>query len=497
MKKFILLQIIGLIIIGRPSSSLADIAREELMDAAFSGDINFLQESYDEFKTNKIVKGVSPADLVGEALAGHQYEIVKWCATEDPDANKLSGWFGSQQMDVKAAKIIFNQVPNLKTNYGNKSLDGAILADNSDVLKFLLEAGAKPTNGRRPPPPLIAATQFRRFEAISLLLKHGFDPYERSPEGISSAGLAIMLKSSSLLKALDQEKKYSTELASIEQELHPAKNSPFAGTWVDLVDLHEGFGSASITIYPDGTAILGSGVGGMPCIVKESDKTAKLILLEGSPHGELRPNEKQAIDIKIDGNELVLAMGGEGRRMKKFNTKEPREQLVARRPYHVHIEKLCISSSDDLYIQINGHFIKIPIAELISGAQETPYGLTVIEKNMVRWEEFQKGEIPKNILSTSTEVPFVNKHADPRYSVGWGKVGFDHEHLASTSDGNDFTLFPSSTTEFYHGPNTGQFGEHVDCFVLLSKKPFAHGKDWLMFFFLKSKTSDVPRPSPW
>jgi hypothetical protein len=495
MKK-ILFSILGLIVVGGYCTSLAGVTKDELHDAAYSGDNDFLQEKYGEFKTKKIPGPVSPADLVGEALAGHQYQTIKWCVAEDPDPNKLSGWFDSKQMDVKAAKIIFDQVPTLKTNYGNKSLDCAILADNLQIVKFLLDSGVRPTNERRPPPSLLVAAQLRRFDAISLLLKHRADPYEKGPTGFSPVELAIMLKSSSLLEALDRDKKYRTELDDIRKEINLQNGASFAGTWADL---HEGFGSASITIYSDGTGVFGSDIGGIPCILIQTNQGTKLVLLEGNPNSlsGLKPDEAHATDIKVDGDDFVLGMNGSERRMKKFNPEESNEQFLARRPYFVRIEKICISPSDDLYVQINGRFIKIPIAQLVSGAQETSYGLEVVEKNMIRWADFQKGQIPQNILTNSTEVPFVDKHADPRYSIGWQKVGFDHEHLASTEEGHDFTLFPSSTTEYYHGPNTGRYGEHVDCFVLLSKKPFSQGKDWLMFFFLKSKSNDSPQQSPW
>lgn len=464
--------------------------RDELRDAAYQGDLNFLKEKYNGTGTNP----VSPAELVGEALSGHQYDVVKWCAAKDPDAKTFAGWFGCKQMDLKAAQIILSQLPVLKTNYCNQALSGAVFADNLDLLKFLLDAGLKSTSSnQQSPPPLLVAAQMRRLEAIRLLLKHGEDPYEKIKRG-SPIDLAIMLESADLLQALDRDKKYSADLVRIENDLHPLKKTPFVGTWADL---HEGFGSASITLYPDGTGVFGSDIGGMPCVIKNSGGTNKLMLLEMHQTGAPKLDERNAAEIKVENNELVTTMNGKERRLAKFNPDEPRENSIARRPYHVRIEKICLTPTDDLYLQINSRSLKISISQLIAGAQATNYGFEVVETNLLHWDQFVKGTIPESVLANTTQIPFVDKHADPRYSIGWDKLGFDHEHLASTKEGFDFTLFPSSTSEYYHGSNTGPYGEHVDCYVLLSKKSFSHGKNWLMFFLMKSKSNDVPRQSPW
>ena len=194
------------------------------------------------------------------------------------------------------------------------------MIDNPELVKWLLASGLKPTNDRRPPAPLLAATQMRRMESISLLLKHGADPYELSPDHISPVGVAIAFKSSSLLKLLDKDKKYSVELSKIEQELRSPKDTAFSGTWADL---HEGFGSASLTLYSDGTGVFGSDVGGMPCVLRNDGKTTKLILLQGQLIEGTKLDERQEVDIKTAGDDLVLVMGGEDRRLKKFNTKAP------------------------------------------------------------------------------------------------------------------------------------------------------------------------------
>jgi len=365
MKTLTLVSAIYVVILGTMQLSYGDMPRQnaELYDAAYSGDIDFLHGTFGDGKGDKTKWPVSPSDLIGEALAGHQYEIVKLCAAADPDANKLSGWFGSKQMDVKAAKIIFDQAPGLKTNFVNKTLDGAIMIDNPELVKWLLDSGLKPTNDRRPPAPLLTATQMRRMESISLLLQHGADPYAVSPDGISPVGMAIAFESASLLNILDKDKKYAAELAKFEQELLPSKGTPFVGTWADL---HEGFGSMVITLYPDGTGNLGSDVGGMPCIWKQSGDTAKLTLMQGQLIEGTKLVEQATVEIKVNGDTLVMTMGGEDHQLKKFDTKAPSEQSVARRPQYLRVEKACVSSANDLFVQINGCFIKMSIAHLAS-----------------------------------------------------------------------------------------------------------------------------------
>ena len=183
------------------------------------------------------------------------------------------------------------------------------MIDNPELVKWLLASGLKPTNDRRPPAPLLAATQMRRMESISLLLKHGADPYELSPDHISPVGVAIAFKSSSLLKLLDKDKKYSVELSKIEQELRSPKDTAFSGTWADL---HEGFGSASLTLYSDGTGVFGSDVGGMPCVLRNDGKTTKLILLQGQLIEGTKLDERQEVDIKTAGDDLVLVILKDG-----------------------------------------------------------------------------------------------------------------------------------------------------------------------------------------
>ncbi len=489
MNKLTSLSAIVLTLLGSWQLSFADRPRPqaELYDAAYSGDIDYLRKTYGDAQGDKSKWPAAPSELVGEALAGHQYEIVRWCANADPDANKLSGWFGCKQMDVKAAKIIFDQVPGLKTNFVNKTLDGVILMDNPELLKWLLDSGMKPTNDRMAPAPLLVATQLRRMESISLLLQHGADPYQVSPDGLSPVGMAVAFESSSLLKLLDKDKKYAAELAKFEQELLPPKDTPFVGTWAHL---QEGFGSMSITLYADGTGNVGADFGGMSCIWKQSGETAKLTLMYDQLVERTKPANKETVDIKIDGDTLAVIMGGQNLQLKKFDAKAPSEKSVARRPLYLRVEKACISPANDLFIQINGRFIKVSIAHLTSGQEPADD----FAKKMFRWSEFQKGQIPLSILTNSMEVPFVDNHTDGYFP---DKLAFDFTHDAELKAGSDFTFFPYGSNNYYHGPDTDQYGELVNGFALLSNKPFANDKNWLLLFVLKTKSYDLPSPSPW
>ena len=89
MKINVLLALVALSIISSQNLSFAAVSKEESYDAAYSGDLDFLQDTFSEAKNGKASLPISPSDLVGEALAGHQLEVVKWCANQDPDANKL------------------------------------------------------------------------------------------------------------------------------------------------------------------------------------------------------------------------------------------------------------------------------------------------------------------------------------------------------------------------------------------------------------------------
>jgi hypothetical protein len=473
----------------------ATTLRNELLDAAYSGDIDFLERNCDLSKTNPI-PAPSPVELVGEALAGHQYDTVQWCASHDPDAEKASSWFSCEQMDLKAARIIVQDIPSLKTNFCKTSLDAAILGKHDDILKFLLESGLKPTDEWKPPEPLLAAIQLRDMEAISLLLQYGLDPYKRTKQGFSPVDYAIAVKSASLLKALDRDKKCSSQLADIEHELHPGTYKKFVGIWADL---HEGFGSIAFQFYADGTGIVGVDFGGVPCFIKSGadGKPTKLFLLEGQIGMAKEPDEKQAPEIKIDGGDLVVVMEGEERRLKPFDPKAPTEATTIQRPYYLRLEQEFLSPANELYIQINGRFTKIPIDRLTevfepSGDEKKPQN--EFANKMFRWSNFQKGQIPQDIVAKSTKVAYANKHTGGYFP---DKLAYDFQNDASVKDGYEFTLFPYGSNDYYHGPDTDRYGELLDGFALLSKKPFSNGKNFLVFYILKTKSYDHPRPAPW
>lgn len=434
-------------------NQIADEAiKRQLRDAAYFGDLDFLKTRFGDSNSDKGTVPVLPSELIGEAVAGHQYDVIQWCANRDPDANKISGWFCSKQMDLKAAKIIVEAIPALKTNYCNKTLDGAILGDNVEVLKFLLALGIRPANQQQPPSPLGLATQLRRLGMISLLIKHGANPYEKSNAEFSPVEYAIAIKSAGLLKALDRDKKYSDDLARINNELTPPPHSPFAGTWADL---HEGFGSISITLNPDGTGSFGSDIGGMPAIWKLNGNTARFILLEGGSLETMRPNEKQAIDLKIAGKDLVMTMGGHERHLKSYDTAAPNEKLLTRRPYNIQVEKAHLAKANDLYLQINGRLLKFSIAKLIAQSQEdADEGSEPNKNNIVFWDNFKKGSIPNSFYNQSFEVACTNKGVRTQYHAEseCTKVMFESGQLAIVPAGFNFALFPLDSLSYYHNP---------------------------------------------
>ena len=176
--------------------------------------------------------------------------------------------------------------------------------------------------------------------------------------GFSATEMAIMLESSSLLKALDRDKKYLAESERIAHELQPSSKFCLCRHMGGFAV--KGFGSTLITLYPDGTGIFGSDVGGIPCIWKKSGGTTRLIMLNGGPN-MWKPDEKQAVNLKVDGNNLVMMMDGEERRLKRFDANSAKaagESSVVWRPQFIHVEKVCVSPGNQLYIQINGQFTK-------------------------------------------------------------------------------------------------------------------------------------------
>jgi hypothetical protein len=456
----------------------------QLRDAAYYGDLDYIRERIRSIKTSgsdELKRQIRPSGLITEAVAGHQYEVLQWCLLEDPNQESLPVCFRSKHMDEKAAKLILKENPKLKPEVADDILFNAVLGENVKLVELLLNSEIK--KGLRLNRSLVLAGQNRNFELISLFLKHGADPYSPVMDRYSMVQWAIKLKSASLLKALDQDEKFTAKLQELEKDFPNSPNSPFLGIWVYRKD---GFGSFSLNINSDGTGIYGGDIGAMPFVWRPSGNNVKLSMLEAGS-GSVDAN---FLELAI-ANDKIIVKGKEAEaeekvELVKFDSLDRSDQAV-RRPHYFRIEAVRLINSTNLIIQINGHSASVSIENLILGAQETGYGMEVVEKNLIRWSDFKRGNISDSTLANSVEIPFVDKYADPGYSLKWNQVNFDRDTKALTKSGFDYTLYPSRTTEYYHSNDTGPNGENVQCYVLLSKKPFSHGKDWLMLFLLRSR----------
>lgn len=456
--------------------------RSQLWDAAYYGQLDYIQKRFEIIKTNgseELKRQVRPSELIAEAISGRQYEVLKWCLREDPNPEILPGCFRAKQMEMAAAKLILAENPKLKPQIADEILFNTVLSENVELVEFLLNSEIKQSFQLNR--SLALAVQKRRFEIISKLLNHGADPYARVVDRYSTAQWAIKLKSANLLRALDRDRKFQNELKELEKEFPDAPQSPFLGLWVYQ---KEGFGSFSLTIYSDGTGVYGGDIGAMPCVWRGSTAGIKLSMLSPNDH----PVSTDVLELTIAGEKLVVQGVGQREATELVKIKNPSQvRGSARRPHFFRIEGVRIVNGTNLVMQVNGHMGSISLETLIRGAKATGYGFEVVEDNLVRWADFKKGEIPASMSVDAMEAPFVNQYANPMYSRNWDKLYFNHETKAITKMGFEYTLFPSTTTEYYHGPDSGPYGENVQSFVLLAKKPFSHGKDWLMVFLLKTK----------
>ncbi|HOO20269.1 MAG TPA: hypothetical protein PL011_02655 [Kiritimatiellia bacterium] len=451
-------------------------------EAAYLGDADELREalgperSYEAFGR----AGLDPQGLFRHALMGRQQDVAALLMEYGfpPSRWEAEKILGDRHMTPDVLRLFLEKVPGFAEEYGPVALLVAARTDNAEMCRLLMEAGVPAT-----PKTMAALFLHRDLELIGTMIGHGADPYARE-DGITPVELAMQWRSADLLRVLDVRGLHAERLAELEREHRPADGKDFLGSW----RYHPpggGFGEMVFTFYPDGTGLFAGGVGGAMGVWKADGDAATIVPMDEK--GRLAEEQSMVVRRTAEGLELPSGPRGTSGPI-RIARKITEADLGSdwRYPPFVRVEKVVLTGEGDLLVQINRRHVSVPLRQLVRAAQETPYGRTPVDGNLLRWDDFIPGAIPA-VPPGSIELPFVDRHTSPGYSVKWDKLGFDHSTMAVLKEGHSFTVFPSETSERYYGPGFERFGESVRGYAILADRPFEHGKDWVLFYFLRSK----------
>lgn len=458
---------------GLLSNDNKQLNYEDSYKAAYFGEIETLKKMIGP-KNNIYdpeVKLVDRIPILNSALHGKQYEVIKLVIQcgfpkEWDKDYEMRVVFQNPDVDMTVAKMFVELVPDFRTKFGPVALMHLIQAKQYELVRYLLEQGVSPNDKNWL--SLSVAMMSRDEKMIPMLLKYGADPYLKS-NGTSPVEIAIKLRSADLLALLDTQKRYADKAAQLSAN-KPPQNLPFIGTWA-YQPPSGGFGSVAMTLFKDGTALMGTDIGALPTVWEYNNNKIQIFPLD--ERGNI---SKKSLEGQFNDSFTTLQpVGGANNTvLRKIDLKQVQsERDTPKHPRYIRIQKACITSSGILYLQVNNRHIKVPIPQLVNGAQKSDYGMDRVKENIISWSDFSRDPIPETILKQSREVPFVKKLASAKYSNGWNKVGWNHDTLATVTKGFDYTLFPSDSVN--------------EELTLLANKPFTHGKDWVMIFFQKSK----------
>ncbi|HPR67785.1 MAG TPA: hypothetical protein PLJ99_00685 [Kiritimatiellia bacterium] len=484
MRRLVSSLLIPFLIPGLPAAPAAaePMSAQLANEAAYLGDADELREalgperSYEAFGR----AGLDPQGLFRHALMGRQQDVAALLMEYGfpPSRWEAEKILGDRHMTPDVLRLFLEKVPGFAEEYGPVALLVAARTDNAEMCRLLMEAGVPAT-----PKTMAALFLHRDLELIGTMIGHGADPYARE-DGITPVELAMQWRSADLLRVLDVRGLHAERLAELEREHRPADGKDFLGSW----RYHPpggGFGEMVFTFYPDGTGLFAGGVGGAMGVWKADGDAATIVPMDEK--GRLAEEQSMVVRRTAEGLELPSGPRGTSGPI-RIARKITEADLGSdwRYPPFVRVEKVVLTGEGDLLVQINRRHVSVPLRQLVRAAQETPYGRTPVDGNLLRWDDFIPGAIPA-VPPGSIELPFVDRHTSPGYSVKWDKLGFDHSTMAVLKEGHSFTVFPSETSERYYGPGFERFGESVRGYAILADRPFEHGKDWVLFYFLRSK----------
>jgi hypothetical protein len=387
------------------------------------------------------------------AIPRHSLDVVQWLVREGADVNHI--------------------------NTGTKltALELAAIWGQEDTVRWLLSHGARVQEQKTGRSLLAAALKSRNSKAVfPLLLAAGADPYTQHEEHKAAIDILADRLAIVSLRQLDKKGVYR----SLIQEYTPPANSPFIGTWAYRPE-GGGFGSMGITLQKDGTAVLGNDLG-VGAAVWKATKDEVTILDSGS-----KSNAPQ-LRFKLVGNELLAGTNDTVFKLKKYDPSLPESDDDRAYPSEIQLQSACLTPDKQLFLQISGRHIQVPLSRL-ADAKTDRYGLGISDDNVLKWDDFQPGEIPQRTIAGSASIPLAPIKAHQQLSVRWDAVLTERHTSATPLSGHDYTLYPSIVvSDRYHGKGTSQYGAEVTGYVLVSNKPISSGRNWINIYFLRSRT---------
>lgn len=460
-------------------------------EAAYYGEVESLARLVDDAGgyTAAMKSGLRPENVVLFAMIGNRTEIIgRMIAYGFPTPGRnFSDLFANEHMTTELARFLVNNVPEFRDRHGEAALSRAVAALRTAVVEVLLDSGVDPNAGSSP--PLLTAVYLGGEEVVRVLLKHGADPNAGYP-GRRPVDVALKMKSARMLKQLDREARFAAKVAEFEAMAPPA-DSPFVGLWAHRPQ-GGGFGGVAVRLLADGTGLTGGDVGGSPLTWAHVDTSlVRVKSISIPPAGsefdyefELYLREDGALEMRHDPSAPPSTI----------LLKEDEERLDssgARYPLFARLERAWLTPERDLVLRISGRCLTVALHRLVEGARKTSFAERVNQSNVLRWSEFVKSPPCREVVEGAQPIPVESKNASPAYSSGWTALHFDHETAASLKEGENMTFFPSGSER----PSVyGEVSESLLGFALLSAEPFAHERNWLMVYLLRSRVNDRRNP---
>lgn len=422
-------------------------------------------------------------ELAELAVEGHHFEILDLLVSHGwpHDANEIAPLFWRKDLDPTAMAEIVRRVPDFKTKFGELCLLDAVNNGGRAGMEWLLKAGIRP--GSAGPRMLMAAIEARDSDLLETIIKAGADP-DSKYDGVSAVDFAAQIRSAKMLAILDRRGRYSGLLAQLRRDYTPPKDSPFIGNWIWRPP-GGGFGTLQVVLFDDGSAVVLSDtpVGG--ALWRGDGKHVQVQFLDEK--GNVAKDNSVELELK-DGRLALVApetTDGLERRLERVDKLPDSKNGVAQYPRFERLEAAFLDADKQLWLQINGCHIRVPMTKLIEGARALTNYETPVPQNLLRWVDFIPGPIPQSATKNGTRITIVPRFASPAYEVGPNGLGFDHEHPVTLAEGVEMAIFPSLQGHF-KDETTGPEGEWPSAFVIMSKNSMPHGRNWLLIFIRKS-----------
>ena len=455
---------------------------DQARELAYFGDVTELRMLCGPEKTvQALAKSakIEPDALFQEAVNGEAWEVISLLVEYGWPAAYPNTESWSYFVSPRAVEELVKRVPDFQHRIGESLMLYATRQGNISLVKTLRNAGVPLGRTER---QLAAAIAKRDLAMATWLLDEGANPAATGRE--SAISVARQLKSADLLALLDRKHEFTAEITQLREEHAPTPaDAGLAGVWARPKD---GFGSVVFVLYPDGTGQIALDIGSFPVLWNADAQGVQVADLVPSASAA-----KARFQLLRDGDALVLKPEKGGEPLKLLcegAAYQPAPPPSARsRPGRLRLQAAAIDGDGNLWLGINGRHAKVELTHLIAGAKASNYGRDANVDNILDWENFGPGPVPREVLLKALKIPIDQRSADPGYSTHWTELFITHGEPAVLKPGSDYTLFHGHSIPVHLNPDPKAAPEYPYAFALLSKEPFSHGKRWILFFLRKGK----------